>query len=237
MSTLKISRQSSGKPEIFYSFQGEGLNTGLPSVFLRLATCNLECSWCDTKYTWDWAQYDYESEVILLDNSVIEKEIISFNCSRLIVTGGEPLLQQNALIPLLDSLRSKGIESEIETNGTIKPSTEMVKLVSQWNISPKITNSSNSRRRRESPGAIKVFKTLTNSYFKFVIVAPSDIDEVCNLIQLHGIPADRTILMPEGITPTEILSKGRWLSEICISKGFRFSTRLHILTWGDERGR
>ena len=237
MATLKLSRQCSGKPEIFYSLQGEGPNIGLPSVFLRLATCNLKCSWCDTKYTWDWTQYDYESEVIILDNSVIEKEITSFNCSRLIVTGGEPLLQQNALIPLLDSLSSKGIVSEIETNGTIVPSEEMVRLVSQWNISPKITNSSNSKKLRESPKALKAFNSLSNSYFKFVIAAPDDIDEVSNLTQMYGIPPGRTILMPEGVTPTDILSKGHWLSEICIRKGFRFSTRLHILIWGDKRGK
>ena len=49
--------------EIFESIQGEGNNAGKPAVFLRTAECNLKCIWCDTKYTWDWKNYDYSKEV------------------------------------------------------------------------------------------------------------------------------------------------------------------------------
>ena len=54
---LKVSRKPDGSPEIFYSIQGEGANVGKPAVFLRMGLCNLKCSWCDTKYTWDWEEY------------------------------------------------------------------------------------------------------------------------------------------------------------------------------------
>ncbi len=60
---LKVSVQPDGNPEIFYSIQGEGVNIGVPTVFLRLALCNLKCDWCDTKYTWDWDHYEYEKDV------------------------------------------------------------------------------------------------------------------------------------------------------------------------------
>ena len=56
ISNLKVS-------EIFDSIQGEGPSTGTPSIFLRLSTCNLKCSWCDTKYTWDWQNYDIKKEI------------------------------------------------------------------------------------------------------------------------------------------------------------------------------
>ena len=60
-SLLKVSRQPSGEPEIFHSIQGEGVSAGTPTVFLRLATCNLACTWCDTRYTWDWRRFDFAS--------------------------------------------------------------------------------------------------------------------------------------------------------------------------------
>jgi len=55
---LNITRLGNGQPEIFLSIQGEGVNSGVIAVFLRLAFCNLRGSWCDTKYSWDWQHYD-----------------------------------------------------------------------------------------------------------------------------------------------------------------------------------
>ena len=63
---LRLSRQSFGKPEIFHSLQGEGASIGAATVFLRLALCNLSCTWCDTKYTWGWENYNYKKEVMAL---------------------------------------------------------------------------------------------------------------------------------------------------------------------------
>ena len=59
---INVSRMSNGEPEIFQSIQGEGINMGIPTAFLRLAVCNLSCSWCDTRYTWDWKAYDYDQD-------------------------------------------------------------------------------------------------------------------------------------------------------------------------------
>ncbi len=234
---LRISRQPSGEPEIFHSLQGEGVTAGRPSVFLRLATCNLACSWCDTKYTWDWDSYDYEREVVSLSVSEVEERVMEFRCPRLVITGGEPLMQQGRLGPLASSLKRQGFYCEVETNGTLAPSAEMVDSVSQWNVSPKLSNSGNRTERREVAGPLAAFRDLGNAYFKFVVVDPPDVDEVSALVDRYGIPAGQVVLMPEGTTADALTRRSTWLAEACTERGYRFSTRLHILLWSDERGR
>ena len=125
----------------------------------------------------------------------------------------------------------------METNGTITPSSDMVDAISQWNVSPKIGSSGNPADRREVPEALRAFRELDSAYFKFVVVDPEDVEEVCGLVDRYGIPSHRVVLMPEGVTPEAISARSRWLAEECARRGFRFSTRLHILLWGDERGR
>ena len=210
---------------------------GNPSVFLRLATCNLACSWRDTKYTWDWANFDYAREVVTLEVSQLEERILGFDCPNLVITGGEPLLQQSELAPLVSSLKAGNIHIEVETNGTIAPEPELARDIDQWNVSPKLANSGNPTERREEPSALKAFQQLPNAYFKFVVSEPGDVDEVCGLRDRYRLPNQRVILMPEGRTPEALKSRSGWVSEACVREGFRFSTRLHILLWGDERGR
>ncbi|MCH8206748.1 MAG: 7-carboxy-7-deazaguanine synthase QueE, partial [Chloroflexi bacterium] len=171
---LRVSRMPSGEPEIFRSIQGEGVTAGTPSVFLRLATCNLACTWCDTKYTWDWEQHDYDREVVALAPDDVEERVVSFDCPHLVITGGEPLLQQRTLSPLVLRLRERGFYCEVETNGTLSPEPGMVDAVSQWNVSPKLANSGDAAARREVPDALRAFQGLPNAYFKFVVVEPSD---------------------------------------------------------------
>ena len=234
---LKVSRQPSGRPEIFYSLQGEGASTGTPSVFLRLALCNLACGWCDTKYTWQWQNYDYAQEVVSLDSGRVEEDILAYGCHHLVITGGEPLIQQEELAPLVTSLKSIGFYCEVETNGTIAPSTQLCRDIAQWNVSPKLATSGNALERRKLPKVLEAFGSLPNAYFKFVIVGPEDIHEVCSLVDKIGLPRDRIILMPEGTTQEDIKARSGWVAQACVNEGFRFSTRLQILLWGDERGR
>ncbi|MBN2652481.1 MAG: radical SAM protein [Spirochaetales bacterium] len=95
--------------EIFYSIQGESLSTGLPTIFLRLTGCNLRCSYCDTRYSYDdGAEFSVE-EVL--------RQIKGFSCKRLCITGGEPLLQRQEIFPLIEKLPDYQIS--IETNGSL----------------------------------------------------------------------------------------------------------------------
>ena len=93
--------------EIFHSIQGEGHNMGMSSVFIRFGRCNLRCPWCDTEFDeWD----DMTLGQII---NVVSK----FNCDRIILTGGEPAIQD--LPPLCRALRELGYHISIETNGTV----------------------------------------------------------------------------------------------------------------------
>ena len=96
--------------------------------------CNLTCVWCETKYSWDWDSYDYEREVVSLSQEEVEERVLRFECPRLVITGGEPLMQQKALAPLAMSLKCQGFYCEVETNGTLVPGPEMVEAVSWWNV-------------------------------------------------------------------------------------------------------
>lgn len=92
--------------EIFYSLQGEGGRTGQASIFIRLAKCNLACSFCDT---------DFERGVKMSLEEVL-KEIEQYNCKWIIWTGGEPALQLNEEV--VSFFKEKGYLQAIETNGT-----------------------------------------------------------------------------------------------------------------------
>ena len=94
--------------EIFHSVQGEGFHAGIPHVFIRFGNCNLRCEWCDT----DFLTYDERSLESIVD------EVLSYNCDRVIFTGGEPALQDLSTIG--SSLKKEGISLSIETNGTIE---------------------------------------------------------------------------------------------------------------------
>ncbi len=94
--------------EIFHSVQGEAFHAGVPHVFIRFGNCNLRCEWCDT----DFLTY----EEMELGNIV--DEVLSYNCKRVIFTGGEPCLQD--LETIGKALKVHGIVLSVETNGTIK---------------------------------------------------------------------------------------------------------------------
>lgn len=234
--TLKVSRLPSGEPEIFHSIQGEGISLGTPSVFLRLAMCNLVCSWCDTKYTWDWQNFDYRNEVMDLSQEQVRDYILKYDCNHLVITGGEPLIQQKGLEPLVKSLKQRGFTFEVETNATIAPSPSIERDIDQWNVSPKLATSGNGPLRREVPEVLQAFCRLPKAIFKFVVVGESDLEEIRNLLRQYDISKERVILMPEGRTPDEVENRGKWLSNVCINEGYRFTPRLQILLWGDKRG-
>ena len=225
----------SGEPEIFLSIQGEGRTAGTPSTFVRLATCNLACAWCDTAYTWDWASFEYDEQVLQMEEADVLARVGALANTNVVITGGEPLLQ--SLDAIVGELTGSGHTVEVETNGTLVPSTQLIESVTRWNVSPKLTNSGNPNNKREVSDALSAFAEMPNADWKFVIVEPGDVDEAAALTDRYGVPGERTVLMPEGTSATDIQDKSGWLANAAAGRGFRFSSRLQVMLWGTERAR
>lgn len=234
---LVLSRLPSGEPEVFQTIQGEGASAGMPAVFVRLAACNLECSWCDSRHAWDWHQFDRKAATALLSVAEVRSLIQAFEPSRVVITGGEPLLQTTALDTLLQALYEDGAEIEIETNGTIAPSEVALNCVAQWNVSPKLPNAGMGESRRLVRHVLETFVQSESAWFKFVICSLSDVESVQHIVNEERLPRNRVILMPEGNNPARSIAATRELVSVAIDAGFRVSPRLHILLWGDELGR
>ena len=251
-SLIKIAKLN-GKAEIFYSIQGEGRSVGVPSVFVRSSLCNLYCTWCDTDYTWNWEGTDFEhvrdtqpgykkfkkeQQIILLTPREIVDEVLQFDCTNVVLTGGEPLMQQENWVEVIDGLRSarSGYFIEVETNGTILPGTRFDSGVNQYNVSPKLDNSRIARRVRERPEILRFFADSEKAYFKFVVVDESDLDEILELQGRYRMNGDRILLMPEGTSINELRGREAFTVEMCKKHGFRYSDRLHIRIFGERRG-
>ena len=221
--------------EIFYSIQGEGQLVGLPSVFFRTSYCNLRCIWCDTPYT-SWQPEDKD---ISVEDAVTA--ILAYNCPQVVITGGEPFMQAKELTRLCQQLGQQGQHITIETNGTLFEPVEADLL----SISPKLANSNpdannhhfpQHQRLRINQPVLRQFLDQYNCQLKFVVETERDLVEIQQLQQEMQIPSSTIVLMPPGITRDQIQGKQNWMVEICKQQGYRYSPRLQVDIWGDQRG-
>ncbi|GAA4884419.1 7-carboxy-7-deazaguanine synthase QueE [Pseudonocardia sp. C8] len=218
--------------------QGEGSSTGRQALFIRLSRCNLSCPGCDTPYTWDWSRFDPSRESQKMTADDLYSWVTAQSVDLVVISGGEPLLQQESLSPLVRSLAAAGRRIEIETNGTIVPIPAILHSVSQFNVSPKtaaFAGRTVSRSTRINPEAIRTLASSGKSIFKFVAAHESDLEEISHYAQEFDLSP--IWVMPEGTTRERVLSRMSWLADEAIQRNWNLSTRLHILLWGDERGR
>jgi organic radical activating enzyme len=224
---------------VFATLQGEGITSGLPAVFLRLHFCNLKCRWCDTKYTWDitkkefwqepedWSYEETVAKIIDTWNSVFFNEIER----RLVITGGEPLLQQRKIVKLLQKL--PGWEIEIETNGTILPLPDL--YTCQFNCSPKLANSGNILNIRYKPKVLRLINGLPKSQFKFVVTSQFDLDEVSKIIKECNLNVKKVLIMPEGCTKEEVEANLNLVRKEVKKRGWKITLRNQLLWFGPKR--
>lgn len=194
--------------ELFHSIQGEGLRTGEPSTFVRLAGCNLRCTWCDTPYSWS-------AEGVRSARRMSVSELVDETRERAVVlTGGEPLLHLRRLGELVDAWRQSGVSHlTVETNGTIEPD-GLWDDVDLWSVSPKL------------PGSGEVADAATVSAFiqrvpqrlqlKFVVVEPDDYTAMWDLLEQAAWNLDISILVQPDGTREDYADALRELSELVL---------------------
>ncbi len=230
---LKVAELFSG------TIQGEGISTGIPSTFLRLKDCSLQCVWCDTLEVWKQGnEYSFNELFSLLEEyGVIQK---FRQGQRLILTGGSPLLQQKELARFIyefDNRYSFTPYIEVENECMIEPTFELITLVDQWNNSPKLSNSGMKEKVRYKPELLRKMSQLPNSWFKFVVDCKEDWEEINEFFLLPElIKKEQIILMPCGQTQDDLSKTRELVADLAVEKNVRFSDRLHITIFNKKVG-
>jgi 7-carboxy-7-deazaguanine synthase len=224
--------------ELFYSIQGEGKLSGVPSVFVRASGCNLRCSWCDTPYA-SWQPEGVDATV-----AEIVDRVTVHPARHVVLTGGEPMIMPD-IAPLTAALKSRGYHITIETAATVFQEVTL-DLAS---MSPKLANSTpwdresgrfaaaHEKNRLNLPVIQQFIESAPEFQLKFVVTGEGDLAEIDAILErLTGwSPAD-VLLMPEGIEPAVLSERSFWMSELCKRRGFRFCPRLHVMLYGNRRG-
>lgn len=212
--------------EIFYSLQGEGPTVGRPAIFVRLSKCNRSCEGCDSPQK-DRVEEVETSSVI----SRIQNYLKTYPNSRIIFTGGEPLLQPTAISEIMNGL--PGQLFDIETNGTINNQEELFKRFNIMVISPKKDCFTSSKDRNEFiTNWLKISDSgRKNIYFKFVVgnLPWAFLEaEIKDMFENTSLNPSRTWLMPAGDNNQKLSISGKNTWKVACRLGINFSDRLQI---------
>lgn len=179
--------------EIFHSIQGEGTRVGEPATFIRLAGCNLRCSWCDSGYSWSVDGLRDAVKLTLQDiaGQVRERAVV--------LTGGEPMLHHARLPQLVQLLRAHGVAHiTIETNATVFEA-RLVDSVDLWSLSPKLPGSG---EQIDHDTVQHYLESTTNIQLKFVIAnLPGDWHAMWMALERCGVVPESVpvIVQPDGM--------------------------------------
>lgn len=248
------------------TIQGEGILTGEPSIFVRFNGCNLRCcfkggSICDTAYT---SHHPEEAKYQTTDSVAEKVKSIKKgypNVKNIVFTGGEPMLQQDAMCQIIDQLGTDYIYT-VETNGTIVLKENMRKKIDLWSISPKLSNSCyfeghdipqsiqeyHKRIRKNYPAVWSYMEDNYNTQIKFVYTDRETEDEIVKWVHdfQEWIKNNKTnrfkkeqklniLIMPEGEIEEQINRSAKDAVRACVDHGWRYCDRTHIRIWGNKR--
>jgi 7-carboxy-7-deazaguanine synthase len=205
--------------EIFFSIQGESTYAGLPCIFIRLSGCNLRCTYCDTRYS-------YEGGRKISIEEILDK-IKKYPCKNVEVTGGEPLLQKSSL-PLMDTLLENGYSVLLETNGSIDISEvnnnviRIVDIKCPGSAEEKSFNFDNIKRLKNSDEV------------KFVISSKEDYEYAKKVIGDYGLEKKCNVLMSCAHKTLSLDTLADWILKDGLD--VRLQIQLHKHIFGDKRG-
>lgn len=248
------------------TFQGEGKLTGTACLFIRTSACNLRCAWvgldgkgspCDTPYS----SHKPEKNIMEIDDiiQIVLDNTSSQKIKHIVISGGEPTMQTEALEELLEKLQTLGYHTTIETNATIF-SDKIAKHTDLVSMSPKLSTSTPhqanlidtgitySEKWADKHEKLRINIPVIQSYItdskkrvndfqlKFVVATDQDIVEIEQILeQLDGWEPSDVCLMPEGVDVNTLNSRTGWIAEQALKRGWRFAPRLHIMMFGKNR--
>ena len=226
--------------ELFYALQGEGPFTGTPTIFIRLAGCNLHCKWCDTLDVWCKGNEMSSKELTTAVLELVDNEASLLNSRRvhIVITGGEPLLHEDGIVELLASIRAIALLTffELETNGTLAPS--VIYQFNHINCSPKLANSAENMDKRVVHSALSRLQKHPSVCFKFVVGSEYDWQEIQkDYSRWIDLEEAAVCLMPMATTAKELVENSRLVWELAEKHRVKVTTRLQTLTWGNLRGK
>ena len=203
--------------EIFKSIEGEGIRTGYPVTFIRLYGCNLNCNYCDTRYSCEGKDYT-EMQI-----PSIVKEVEKLEVKRITLTGGEPLIYKN-VEGLVDELLNEGFEVNIETNGSV----DIYPYIKKPNviITMDYKSISSGENSKMNPANFRYLRE--QDVLKFVVGSKEDLADMKRIIETYS-PSCNIFVSPifNQIETSEIVEfiKDNKLNEV------RVQVQLHKIIW------
>ena len=218
---MKVSEDLTEKvrvTEIFYSLQGEAVNSGIPTTFIRLTGCPLRCSYCDTDYAFSGGEWMTLDQVL--------QTVQQYDARYVTVTGGEPLAQKNAL-PLMSALCDMGYQVSLETSGALDISEVDERVVRVMDIK----TPSSGECDKNNYDNINFLRR--NDQVKFVISDREDYEWSQQVLEQYHLPELCEVLFSP-VWGTDSTAVADWILGDHLP--VRFQLQLHKLLWGEARG-
>ena len=207
--------------ETFYSIQGESSFAGYPCLFFRLSGCNLRCSYCDAKYT-------YEEPATVTPLNTLLSEAARYPNALIEITGGEPLLQEG-VYPLMAALLAAGRTVLLETNGSLsiaRVPQEVVKIID-------LKCPDSGMAEKMEPANLDLLSP--HDEIKFVVSSRGDYDWAKAMIAEHRLAEKATLILSPVIGRLAPALLAQWLMADALPA--RLQLQLHTLLWpGTKRG-